>query len=85
MNSIDIIGGIAGLLTTVAFLPQVIKTYKEKSAKGLSLSMFIIFCSGVSLWLIYGLLKKDFPIIITNLATLSLSGILLYFKFKFKE
>ncbi len=79
------VGGLAGILTTIAFLPQVIKTYQSKSAKNLSLSMFSIFCTGVLLWLVYGILKQDWAIVATNTFTLILSGILLYFKFTFKE
>jgi MtN3 and saliva related transmembrane protein len=78
------LGYIAGLLTTVAFLPQVIKTWETKSARDLSLGMFSIFCTGVLLWLIYGILLKDFPIIIANSATLILASTLLYFKIKYK-
>lgn len=85
MDSVSIIGSIAGLLTTLAFVPQVVKTYKSKTAKDLSLSMFLIFFTGVLLWLVYGILKQDVPIIITNCTTLLLSGVLLYFKFTFKQ
>jgi MtN3 and saliva related transmembrane protein len=81
----DIIGGVAGFLTTVAFVPQVLKVYKSKSAKDLSLSMFIIFCTGVSLWLVYGIKKNDIPIIITNFSTLTLATMLLYFKIIYKN
>jgi len=76
------IGLVAAFLTTVAFLPQVIKTWKTKSAKDLSLGMFLIFSTGVLLWLIYGLLVNDLPIILANIFTLSLSTIILYFKIK---
>jgi MtN3 and saliva related transmembrane protein len=78
------IGYVAGLLTTTAFLPQVLKTWQTKSAKDLSLGMFSIFCCGVTLWLIYGIILKDIPIILANAATLLLSTTLLYFKFKYK-
>lgn len=85
MDLPSVVGGLAGILTTIAFLPQVIKTYQSKSAKNLSLSMFSIFCTGVLLWLVYGILKQDWAIVATNTFTLILSGILLYFKFTFKE
>jgi len=85
MDLASVIGGVAGMLTTIAFVPQVMKTYKSKTAKDLSLSMFSIFCSGVLLWLVYGILRQDWPIVVTNTFTLMLSGILLYFKFTFKE
>ncbi|TVR16416.1 MAG: hypothetical protein EA391_07955 [Balneolaceae bacterium] len=80
-----IIGLIAGFCTTVAFLPQVIKTWKTKSAKDLSLGMYSIFCTGIVLWLTYGILISDLPIIITNIASLTLASSILYFKLRFKN
>lgn len=78
------IGLTAGVLTTISFLPQVIKTWKSKSANDLSLLMFSMFCTGILMWLIYGLLINDLPIILSNIATLSLAGTILFFKFRFK-
>jgi len=80
-----ILGLIAASITTLAYVPQVIKTWKSKSSKDLSLKMLIAFCTGVSLWLIYGILEKDTPIIVANSITLLLSFVLLFFKFKFKN
>lgn len=82
---ITVIGLAAGFCTTVAFLPQAIKTWKSKSAKDLSLGMYSIFCAGVILWLTYGILKSDIPIILTNGVTLFLAISILYFKLSFKE
>jgi len=80
-----ILGLVAACLTTVAFIPQVHKTWKTKSAKDLSLGMYLIFTSGVILWLIYGILKDDIPIIAANVVTLSLTLVLLYFKIFYKD
>jgi len=85
MIDVNVIGLAAGSLTTVAFLPQVIKTWKSGSAKDLSLGMFSFFCLGVLLWLIYGLLTNDIPVIAANLATLILASTILFFKLRFKE
>lgn len=85
VNYIQLLGMLAGVLTTVAFLPQVIKTWKSRSAKDLSLGMFSIFCLGVLLWLIYGLLVEDLPIILANSITLILAMTLLVFKLSFKR
>lgn len=85
IDYVQMVGVVAGILTTIAFLPQVIKTWKSKSAKDLSLGMFSIFCTGVVFWLIYGILISDLPIILANLTTLVLSLTLLFFKFKFKD
>jgi MtN3 and saliva related transmembrane protein len=85
MNSIQIIGLIAAFCTTISFLPQVIKTWKSGSAKDLSLGMFSFFCAGVALWLVYGILTKDLPIIAANLLTLILSSTLLFFKLRWRN
>jgi MtN3 and saliva related transmembrane protein len=84
MNSIQVIGLVAAFCTTISFLPQVIKTWKSGSAKDLSLGMFSFFCTGVALWLIYGIMTKDLPIILANLLTLILSSTLLFFKLRLK-
>ena len=84
MNPITIIGLLAGTFTTIAFLPQLIKTLKLKETKDLSLWMYIILCSGVFLWLVYGLLIKDLPIIAANSISLVLASIILFYKIKYK-
>ncbi len=85
MNNIQLLGLAAGMLTTIAFLPQVIKTWKSRSAKDLSLGMFSLFCAGVVLWLTYGILVRDIPVIAANFMTLMLASTLLFFKLRFKE
>jgi MtN3 and saliva related transmembrane protein len=84
MTYVTIIGLMAGTLTTISFFPQVIKTWRSKSAKDISLTMFLSFCFGVLLWLIYGILLKDIPIIISNAITLILAGTILFFKLTYK-
>jgi MtN3 and saliva related transmembrane protein len=85
MNPTQLLGLSAGAFTTIAFLPQVIKTWKSRSAKDLSLGMFSLFCLGVAMWLAYGILVNDIPVIAANLLTLILAGILLFFKLRFKN
>ena len=80
----QIIGLLAAILTTSAFLPQVIRVVKTHSTKDISLAMFIIFCIGILLWLIYGIMIKDVPVIIANAATFILAGVILFYKLKFK-
>lgn len=81
MNStVEFLGMLAGSCTTIAFLPQVIKTWRSRSAKDLSLGMFLIFTIGVALWLAYGILQNDLPIILANLFTLLMAFTLLLFK-----
>jgi MtN3 and saliva related transmembrane protein len=81
MNStVEFLGMLAGSCTTIAFLPQVIKTWRSRSAKDLSLGMFLIFTIGVALWLAYGIMQNDLPIILANLFTLLMAFTLLLFK-----
>ena len=80
----ELLGYLAAICTTVAFVPQVLKTYKSKSAENLSLGMFLFFASGIVLWLIYGIMINEYPIIVANLVTLVLAVILIYFKFLYK-
>ncbi|HRJ31495.1 MAG: SemiSWEET family sugar transporter [Cyclobacteriaceae bacterium] len=85
MNTIQLLGLVAGSCTTAAFIPQVVKTWKSRSAKDLSLGMFSIFCTGVLLWLAYGLLIMDIPVIIANMVTLVLASFLLVLKLRWKH
>jgi MtN3 and saliva related transmembrane protein len=85
MNGIQLLGLLAGSLTTAAFLPQVVKTWKSRSAKDLSLGMFSLFCLGVSMWLVYGFAVNDVPVIAANFLTLLLASILLFFKLRFRQ
>lgn len=70
---IDVIGSVAAFLTTVAFVPQVVKIWRCRSAKDISLPMYVVFTLGVAMWLVYGLLLGAMPIIIANCVTLVLA------------
>lgn len=83
MNPITLIGLAAAACTTIAFIPQVVKTWKAKTAKDLSLGTFSMFTTGVILWLIYGFLIMDLPIIAANTVTLVLVVTILFFKLSF--
>jgi MtN3 and saliva related transmembrane protein len=76
------IGLGAAFCTTAAFLPQVIRTWRTRSTKDLSLGMFLVFTTGIALWLIYGLFMHDIPLIAANGITFLLSGTILYFKLR---
>jgi MtN3 and saliva related transmembrane protein len=76
------LGMLAGTLTTIAFLPQVIRTWRTRSTADISLVMFLVLCSGVLLWLMYGLLRGDWPVIISNAVTILLAGTILFFKLR---
>jgi len=79
-----ILGFAAGAFTTFAFLPQLIKAWKSKSTKDISLGMFVIICAGVILWMIYGFLTKSQPIIIANIVTLIFCAVILFLKIRYK-
>ncbi len=78
----DIFGYSAACLTTIAFLPQVIKTIRLKKTDEISLVMYILFCAGLLCWLIYGVLISNIPLIIANGITLFLATIILFLKIK---
>ena len=84
MTGIQILGMLAGTITSITFLPQVIKVWKSRSAKDLSLVMLVLLMIGVSLWLVYGLVIVDGAIIYTNSMVLLMTLILLFFKLKYK-
>jgi len=85
MNTISLLGLVAGAFTTIAFLPQVLKTWRSRSAKDLSLGMFSIFTLGVAMWLVYGFMINDLPVILANVVTLILASTLLFFKLRWKH
>jgi MtN3 and saliva related transmembrane protein len=80
---INIIGYTAGFLTTAALLPQLLKTWKTKSAKDLSLGMLWIFNLGVIFWLTYGILSADKPLILWNTITMFMASLILIMKLKY--
>ena len=77
---IDLIGMIAGTLTTIAFVPQVWRVWKTRSTKDISLGMYLVFTAGVAFWLAYGLMLGAWPIIVANIVTLALTGTVLGLK-----
>ena len=82
MSFETVLGLLAGSLTTIAFLPQVIRTWRTRSTADISLVMFLILCTGVALWLVYGLIRGDWPVIIANGFTLVLASTILFFKLR---
>ncbi len=84
MSNFEYIGFIAGFCTTIALLPQVMKILKTKSTKDISLPMYIISCTGIIIWLIYGYLNNSYALIIANTITLLLSLFIVIIKLKEK-
>jgi MtN3 and saliva related transmembrane protein len=85
MNFTEILGYTAGVVTTLIFLPQVIKTWKEKSAKDISLLMFVIAAVNQTMWIVYGALRNDLIIILTNSAVLVMSITMIYLKLRYSN
>ena len=77
------LGFAAGFLTTIAFVPQVVKIWTTKTARDVSLPTFAAFALGVGLWLAYGIVRQEPPIIVWNAITLLLAGAILAMKLKF--
>lgn len=82
MNS-SLLGLIAGFLTTLAFLPQVLKTWRTRSAQDISTGMYLLFSLGLLLWLLYGLEIRSLPIVMANTVTLLLTIAILMMKLRF--
>lgn len=85
MDIPTLLGLGAGTLTTVAFVPQVLKTWRSKSGDDISLGMFLLFSTGVLLWLIYGILIDALPVILANAVTLVLSLTVLVLKLRYQR
>ncbi len=80
----EYLGIVAGMLTTIAFIPQLIKTWRSKSADDVSFVMFTLFITGVFLWAVYGWEIKAIPVIIANIITLILASLILFLKLFFE-
>jgi len=83
MMLMDWVGGMAAVMTTAAFIPQVWQVWRTRHTKDISLGMYIIFTGGVLLWLVYGVLLASWPIIIANAITALLAGTVLLLKLRF--
>ena len=85
METIDILGLVAGTCTTIAFVPQVLQVWRSRSARDISLGMYSVFIVGVALWLIYGLAVQAMPVVISNCVTLVLASAVLIMKLRFEN
>jgi MtN3 and saliva related transmembrane protein len=82
-QAVDSIGFVAALCTTIAFVPQLVRVLKLRSAKEISLGTFLLFSIGVFLWLLYGIYSGSKPVIASNAATLGLSLSILFLKIRY--
>ena len=81
----DILGLVAGVCTTAAVIPQIKKAWKTKKVEDVSPGMFTILVIGVFLWVIYGIIQEDLPIIATNGVSLGLNGVMLYLMLRYRD
>lgn len=81
----DVLGLTAGILTTLAFVPQVLKIYRTKSGKDISRGMISIFSAGVLLWLVYGIVIDSLPLILANSVTLALTLAIIVLKVHYRR
>ncbi len=82
-NYADLIGYLAATLTTISFVPQAWLVWRTRRAENLSLAMYLVFATGVALWLVYGLWIGSWPVVIANAITLMLAGFILVMKLRF--
>lgn len=85
INLITIIGLFAAFLTTISLFPQIVKVWKTKSVKDISIGMFLLMVGSVSIWLIYGLMLNDLPLIASNTLVFVQAITMLTFKIKFSS
>jgi len=84
MDMITLTGYLAGTLTTISFVPQVLRTWKLRETKDFSLAMLLLFAAGMLLWTAYGIWINSFPIIAANVITFGLVLFLLMMKFRYQ-
>lgn len=81
----QIVGITAGILTSVALLPQVIKIYREKKSEQISIGYLVVLMAGQSLWIVYGIMKSDIPVVGTNIFSISVSVLTIILGIKYKS
>ena len=85
MQTIDIIGSVAAVLTTLSFIPQAWQTFKTKDVSGISLPMYSMFTTGVLLWLVYSVALQSWPMIVSNCITAPVALAILSMKLRYRN
>lgn len=80
---LEFVGLIAGLCTTISFLPQALQVIRTRDTRSISLLMYVVFVSGVAMWIIYGVLISSLPVLMWNFFTLLLAGTILHLKLRY--
>lgn len=84
MDTATLLGLAAGTCTTVAFVPQLLRVIRTRSTTDLSLPMYVVICTGIFLWLLYGLIIDSLPVIAANAVTLAIAGAILFYKLRYR-
>jgi MtN3 and saliva related transmembrane protein len=82
--SLEWTGYVAAVMTTLAFVPQALKTIRSKDTRSISLGMYVVFTIGIGFWLAYGIVLGSMPMILSNIVTFVLSATILAMKLKYK-
>ena len=82
--AVTILGLVAGTLTTISFLPQLLKAWKSRSTHDISIGMFSLLAAGIVLWIVYGVVTADVPVIVANSVTLVFVGLILALKLRYR-
>lgn len=85
MESMEWIGIVAGVLTAISMLPQLVKVVKEKHVEDLSIAMLLSLIAGLVLWVVYGYIRKDQPLIYTNMFSVAVNLALVFFRVKYSR
>jgi MtN3 and saliva related transmembrane protein len=83
-STVTILGLVAGSLTTLSFLPQLVKAWKSRSTHDISIGMFSLLAVGIALWIVYGVVTADVPVIAANSLTLLFVGLILALKLRYR-
>ena len=81
----EILGLVAGVFTTAAVIPQIWKAWKTKEVEDVSPGMFFVLITGLGLWVVYGIVKKDLPIIATNGVAFALNSFMIFLIYRYRE
>ena len=82
-GKLELLGYVAAILTTGAFVPQAIKTIRSRDTRAISLWMYVVFTTGVAFWLAYGVVLESLPIVLANAATLLLAATIMALKIRY--
>ncbi len=83
-SAVTILGLVAGTLTTLSFLPQLLKAWKSRSTHDISIGMFSLLAVGITLWIVYGVVTSDLPVVVANAVTLVFVGLILTLKLRYR-